>query len=103
MAVLRMSGSTVNKKWNIWQMQSANGEEQLPVRLDSETKSVECAFTALNTGKQTVMFSQVHSLFSDLWHNLLLEVSRHSVTLFVDCLSHDPLREDPSSTDGQPG
>lgn len=84
-AVLRMSGSTINKTWNIWQMQSANGEGQLAVRLNGETKSLEFAFTVLNTGKQTVIFSQIDSLFNDLWHNILLEVSRHSVTLFVDC------------------
>lgn len=84
-AVLRMSGTTINKNWNIWQIQSGNGEEQLAVRLNGETKSLKFVFTVLNTGKQTVIFSQINSLFNDLWHNILLEVSRHSVTLFVDC------------------
>ncbi|TWW78766.1 Collagen alpha-1(IX) chain [Takifugu flavidus] len=84
-AVLRMSGSTINKNWNIWQLQTADGDEQLAVRLNGETKSVEFTFTALHAGNQTVIFSQIDSLFNDLWHNILLEVSRNSVTLFVDC------------------
>lgn len=84
-AVLRMGGSTINKNWNIWQMQSAIGEEQLAVRLNGETKSLEFTFMVLNAGKQTIIFSQIDSLFDDLWHSILLEVSRHSVTLFVDC------------------
>lgn len=84
-AVLRMSGSTINKNWNIWQLQTADGDEQLAGRLNGETKSVEFTFTALHAGNHTVIFRQIDSLFNDLWHKILLEVSRNSVTLFVDC------------------
>lgn len=85
MAVLRMNGSTTNKNWNIWQMQDVNGDEQLAIRLNGESESVEFTFTALDTGKHTVIFRNLDFLFSEQWHNILLEVSRHSVTLFVDC------------------
>lgn len=85
MAVLRMNGSTTNKNWNIWQMQDVNGDEQLAIRLNGESESVEFTFTTLDTEKQTVVFSNLDFLFSEQWHNILLEVSRHSVTLFVDC------------------
>lgn len=66
-------------------MQSVSGEEQLAVRLNGETRSLEFAFTAMDIGKQTIIFSQIDSLFNDLWHSVLLEVSRYSVTLFLDC------------------
>ncbi|GLD72179.1 collagen alpha-1(IX) chain isoform X1 [Lates japonicus] len=39
-AVLRMSASTINKNWNIWQMQDVNGNEQLAIRLNGESKSL---------------------------------------------------------------
>lgn len=85
-AVLRMSGSTINKNWNIWQMQDVNGNEQLAVRLNGESQSVEFTFTALDTGRQTVAFSPLTFLFNDQWHNVLLHVNRRSVSLFVDCV-----------------
>lgn len=85
-AVLRMSGSTINKNWNIWQMQDVNGDEQLAVRLNGESKSLEFTFTALDTGRQTVVFSPLDFLFNEQWHKVLLDVSRRTVTLFVDCV-----------------
>lgn len=86
MAVLRMSGSTINKNWNIWQMQDVNGNEQLAIRLNGESKSLEFTFTALDTGRQTVVFAPLDFLFNDQWHKVLLDVSRRSVTLLVDCV-----------------
>lgn len=85
-AVLRMSGSTINKNWNIWQMQDVNGDEQLAVRLNGESKSLEFSFTALDTGRQTAVFSPLDFLFNEQWHKVLLDVSRRAVTLFVDCV-----------------
>ncbi|XP_051271036.1 collagen alpha-1(IX) chain-like [Dicentrarchus labrax] len=86
-AVLRMSGRTINKNWNIWQMQDVNGNEHLAVRLNGESKSLEFTFTALDTGeRQTVVFSPLAFLFNEQWHKVLLDVSRGSVSLFVDCV-----------------
>lgn len=86
-AVLRMSGSTINKNWNIWQMQDVNGNEQLAIRLNGESKSLEFTFTALDTGRQTIVFGPLDFLFNDQWHKVLLDVSRRSVTLLVDCVA----------------
>ncbi len=85
-SVLRMSGSTIHKNWNIWQMQDVSGYEQLAVRLNGESKSLEFTFTALDTGRQTVVFSPLPFLFNEQWHKVLLDVRRRSVTLFVDCI-----------------
>lgn len=84
-AVMRMTASTLNKNWNIWQMQDVNGSEQLAVRLDGLSKSLEFTFTALDAGRLHVAFSPVAVLFNDQWHKVLLEVSGGSVTLYVDC------------------
>ncbi|XP_042288886.1 collagen alpha-1(IX) chain-like isoform X1 [Thunnus maccoyii] len=85
-SVLRMSGSTITKHWNIWQMQDVNGDEQLSVRLNGESESLEFTFTAADTGRQTVVFSSLPFLFNEQWHRVLLDVNRLSVTLFVDCV-----------------
>ena len=86
MAVLRMSASTISKNWNIWQMQDVNGSEQLSVRLNGESKTVEFTFTALDTGRQTIVFGPLASLFNEQWHRVLLDVSTGSITLYVDCV-----------------
>lgn len=85
MAVMRMTASTLNKNWNIWQMQDVNGNEQLAVRLNGESKMLHFTFTASDAGRQDVTLGPVVILFNDQWHKVLLEVSRDSVTLFVDC------------------
>ncbi|XP_063731588.1 collagen alpha-1(IX) chain-like [Eleginops maclovinus] len=84
-AVLRMSGSTINTNWNIWQMQDVNGMEQLAVRLNGQSQSLEFTFTALDTGRQIIVFGPLPFLFNDQWHKVVLHVNRLSVTLFVDC------------------
>lgn len=87
MAVLRMSGSSISKNWNIWQIQDASGNEQLAVRLNGESSSLEFTVTALDTGRHTVVFGPLQFLFNEQWHRVLLAVSRRSVTLFMDCVS----------------
>lgn len=67
-------------------MQDMNGNEQLAVRLNGESKSLEFTFTVLGSGRQTAVFSPQASLFDDQWHRVLLDVRRHSVTLLVDCV-----------------
>lgn len=63
--------------------------EYLAVRLNGESKSLEFTFTALNGGRQTVVFSPLGFLFNDQWHRVFLEISRDSVALFVDCVLID--------------
>uniref|UniRef100_A0A3Q4AYR2 Thrombospondin-like N-terminal domain-containing protein n=1 Tax=Mola mola TaxID=94237 RepID=A0A3Q4AYR2_MOLML len=71
-AVLRMSGSTISKNWNIWQMQDASGNEQLAVRLNGESGSLEFTVTALDTGRHTVVFGPLQFLFNEQWHRILI-------------------------------
>lgn len=87
MAVLRMSGSTVQKNWNIWQMQDVNGNEQLAVRLNGESRTMEFSFTVLDGSRHTAVFGPLEFLFNELWHSVLLDVGRSSVTLVVDCVT----------------
>lgn len=84
-AVLCMTGSTINKNWNIWQMQDVNGTEQL----NGESKSLEVTLAALDAGRQDVIFGSTAPLFNNQWHKVLWEVRRASVTLYLDCAMID--------------
>lgn len=68
-------------------MQDVKGNEQLAVRLDGESRSVEFSWTALDGSRHAAVFGPLDFLFNELWHRLLLDVGRSSVTLAVDCLT----------------
>ncbi|XP_019902098.2 collagen alpha-1(IX) chain [Esox lucius] len=98
MTVFRMNGSTITDNWNIWQMQDLNGEEQLAVRLNGESRSLEFTFATLNKMHQTAIFPVLPFLFNSQWHKIQLNVRRRSVTLFVDCILIDSQNTPPRST-----
>lgn len=92
-----MSGSTLQKDWNVWQMQDVNGNEQLAVRLNGRSRAVEFGFTELDGSRRAAVFGPLEFLFNELWHRVLLDVGRGSVTLAVDCVTvasrHIPPRQ----------
>ncbi|KAM6956326.1 collagen alpha-1(IX) chain-like [Aplochiton taeniatus] len=89
MTVLRMDGSTISKSWNLWQVQDLNGEEQLAIRLNGESKSIEIRYTTFAQEKQNVAFTFLPFLFNSKWHKILLKVNESSMSLFVDCIMID--------------
>lgn len=68
-------------------MQDANGNEQLAVRLNGESRAVEFGFTALDGSRHVAVFGPLEFLFNELWHRVLLDVGRSSATLVVDCVT----------------
>ncbi|KAJ8359963.1 hypothetical protein SKAU_G00164880 [Synaphobranchus kaupii] len=89
LTVFRMNGSTITKNWNMWQMQDFNGNEQLAVRMNGETLSLELSYTTPDKRKQTAVFSFLPFLFDSHWHKILLVVKKGTVSLFVDCIMID--------------
>lgn len=81
-----MSGSTVSKTWNIWQVQDANGREQMAIGLNGESRSLDFSFVTRGRERKTVVFSSASFLFDSRWHEVLLRVGKRSVSLFLDCV-----------------
>ncbi|KAF7656372.1 hypothetical protein LDENG_00042120 [Lucifuga dentata] len=67
-------------------MQDVAGKEQLAVRLNGESESLEFIFSVRHSRREIAVFSPLPFLFNAQWHRILLHVSRSSVTLFVDCV-----------------
>lgn len=88
-AIFRMTGATLNKNWNIWQMLDLNGNEQLAVNLNGEFMSLEFVYLDFGNRRHAVVFPNLQSLFNLQWHKLFLIVKRGSVTLTVDCIIVD--------------
>lgn len=85
LTTFRMTGSTLEKNWSVWQIQDSSGKEQVGVKINGETKSVAFSYKGLDGSLQTVTFSNLPSLFDSQWHKIMIGVERSSATLFVDC------------------
>lgn len=88
-ATYRMSGDTLNKSWNVWQMQDLNGKEQLAVRLNGEALSVEFSYRTQENRGMIALFPYQTLLFNSQWHNILLLVKKGSASLITDCMATD--------------
>ncbi|XP_067840056.1 collagen alpha-1(IX) chain-like [Heptranchias perlo] len=84
-ATFRMIGSTIEKNWNIWQIKDPFGNDQVGVRINGETKSVEFYVLGLEGRLQTITFSPIPILFDSEWHKVLISVETDTIVLFIDC------------------
>ncbi|KAI5160378.1 Collagen Alpha-1(Ix) Chain [Manis pentadactyla] len=85
LTTFRMTGSTLEKNWSIWQIQDSSGKEQVGVKINGQTKSVAFSYKGLDGSLQTATFLNLPSLFDSQWHKIMIGVERNSATLFVDC------------------
>lgn len=92
-----MTGSTLEKNWNIWQIQDSSGKEQVGVKINGQTKSVAFSYKGLDGSLQTAAFSKLPSLFDSQWHKVMIGVESSSATLFVDCIKIESLPIKPRS------
>lgn len=103
LTTFRMTGSTLRKNWNIWQIQDSSGKEQVGIKINGQTQSVAFSYKGLDGSLQTAAFSNLPSLFDSQWHKIMIGVERSSATLFVDCIRIESLPikpRGPIDTDG---
>uniref|UniRef100_A0A4W3IJ07 Thrombospondin-like N-terminal domain-containing protein n=2 Tax=Callorhinchus milii TaxID=7868 RepID=A0A4W3IJ07_CALMI len=80
-----MNGSTKDKNWNIWQIKDPLGNDQVGVRMNGGSRSVEFFAVGVDGALQTITFSPVSTLYDSQWHKVLISVQADTVTLFIDC------------------
>lgn len=85
LTTFRMTGSTLEKNWSIWQIQDSSGKEEVGVKINGQTKSVAFSYKGLDGSLQSAVFSNLPSLFDSQWHKIMIGVERSTATLFVDC------------------
>ncbi|XP_068613230.1 collagen alpha-1(XXI) chain-like [Brachionichthys hirsutus] len=87
-ATLRYQGSVGLEEWDIWRIQTSDGEPQMAVTLNGLDRTVRFTTTSnAPGGTQTVSFQQQTTrLFDENWHQLRLLVTEEDATLFVDDL-----------------
>ncbi|XP_014916081.1 collagen alpha-1(XXI) chain isoform X1 [Poecilia latipinna] len=98
-ATLRYKGSVAVEKWDLWRIQTHDGDPQMAVTMDGLDNTVMFTTTS-NTPNtiQTVTFSQqtARKLFDEKWHQLRLLVTEEDVTLYVDDLQMETQPLEPS-------
>ncbi|KAK3573637.1 hypothetical protein QTP86_029973, partial [Hemibagrus guttatus] len=88
-ATLKYKGSVLTEDWDLWRIQTRNGEPQMAVTLNGMKRTVTFTTTSTaHSGTQTVVFSKTpaQKLFDEKWHQLRLLVTEEDVTLYVDDL-----------------
>lgn len=80
-----MAKNTVNKVWNVWQIVDENANEQVGLRLNGDTQSLEFYLVSSDSSLQSTVFQGVSQIFDTDWHKILVGVERDTVSLFVDC------------------
>ncbi|EMP25631.1 Collagen alpha-1(IX) chain [Chelonia mydas] len=95
LTTFRMTGSTLQKSWSIWQVQDSSGKEQVGVKLNSQTKALEFSYKGLDGSVQTATFSHLPFLFDSQWHKVMVSMEKSNVTLFIDCIMIESLQIKP--------
>ncbi|XP_072293499.1 uncharacterized protein col21a1 [Eucyclogobius newberryi] len=97
-STLRYKGSVTQEDWDLWRIQTRDGNPQMAVTLNGYKRTVSFTTTSeAPSGTQTVKFSQQTALklFDEKWHQLRLLVTEEDVTLYVDDLEVETLPLEP--------
>ncbi|GAA6101611.1 collagen alpha-1(XXI) chain isoform X1 [Tachysurus ichikawai] len=97
-ATLKYKGSVLTEDWDLWRIQTMDGQPQMAVTLNGMKRTV--TFTTTSTaqsGTQMVVFTKTPAkkLFDEKWHQLRLLVTEEDVTLYVDDLEIENLPLEP--------
>ncbi|KAM6916619.1 uncharacterized protein col21a1 [Xenentodon cancila] len=97
-ATLRYKGSVTAEEWDLWRIQTRDGNPQMAVTLNGLERTVTFTTTSNAPSEtQTVTFSQqTAKLFDEKWHQMRLLVTEEDVTLYVDDLEIETLSLEPS-------
>ncbi|XP_036402623.1 collagen alpha-1(XXI) chain [Megalops cyprinoides] len=97
-ATLKYKGSVTMEKWDLWRIQTKDGNPQMAVTLNGIDRTVMFTTTSREpSGTQTVVFTKppAKKLFDEQWHQLRLLVTEEDVTLYVDDLEIETLGLEP--------
>lgn len=84
-ATFKVTKDTAWKSWDLWQVSDPEGQEQVGLRLQGDTHSLDFFYTGPHASQMLRTFSGVEKLFDDDWHKLALSVKGSQVKLLIDC------------------
>lgn len=94
-ATFKVTKDTAKTSWNLWQVSDPEGRDQVGLRFQGDTKTLDFFYTSPQGTQMLRTFQRVEKLFDGEWHKLALSVKGEQVKLLVDCeeVSVEPLDE----------
>lgn len=80
-----MTKDTAKKSWDLWQVSDPKGQEQVGLRFQGDTHSLDFFYTSPYGSQMLRTFHGVEKLFDGEWHKLALSVKGSKVKLLIDC------------------
>uniref|UniRef100_A0A8C8LKT8 Thrombospondin-like N-terminal domain-containing protein n=1 Tax=Oncorhynchus tshawytscha TaxID=74940 RepID=A0A8C8LKT8_ONCTS len=84
-ATFKVTKDTAKRSWNLWQVSDPDGREQVGLRFQGDTRSLDFFYTSPHGTQMLRTFHRVDKLFDGEWHKLALQVKADKVKLLVDC------------------
>ncbi len=84
-ATFKVPRVTAKTSWNLWQVSDPEGREQVGLRFQGDTKTLDFFYTSPRGTQMLRTFQRVEKLFDGEWHKLALSVKGEQVKLLVDC------------------
>lgn len=84
-ATFKITKETAKRPWDLWQVSDLRGQEQVGLRFQADTRSLDFFYTSPRGSQMLRTFSGVEKLFDGDWHKLALSVKDSGVKLLIDC------------------
>ncbi|TKS85465.1 Collagen alpha-1(XXI) chain [Collichthys lucidus] len=84
-ATFKVTKDTAKKSWDLWQVSDPKGQEQVGLRFQGDTHSLDFFYTSPYGSQMLRTFHGVEKLFDGEWHKLALSVKGSKVKLLIDC------------------
>lgn len=84
-ATFKVTKDTAKKSWDLWQVSDPEGREQVGLRFQGDTRSLDFFYTSPHGSQMLRTFSGVEKFFDGEWHKLALSVKGSRVKLLMDC------------------
>lgn len=84
-ATFRLAKDAAQTSWDLWQVSDPEDREQVGLRFQGDTRSLDFFYTSLHGNQMLRTFHSVEKLFDGEWHKLALSVKGSQVKLLIDC------------------
>lgn len=84
-ATFKVTKDAAKKSWDLWQVSDPKGREQVGLRFQGDTRSLDFFYTSPRGSQMLRTFHGAKKLFDGEWHKLALSVKGSQVKLLIDC------------------
>ncbi|MEQ2181797.1 hypothetical protein GOODEAATRI_015232 [Goodea atripinnis] len=84
-ATFKVTNDTAQTSWDLWQVTDPKGREQVGLRFQPDTQSLDFFYTGPKGTQMVRTFHGLQKLFNGEWHKLAMSIKGTHVRLLIDC------------------